>query len=232
MKNMLAILGSVSVVAFAGGAFAQETINRPVAAPRNATEIGVGVGYSQPAGNLTQRGGDHVADIARGGGEVNAEVGYRLDPRWLIGIYGGYGQYHAPNGTSKDIVNTVNAGVQAQYHLTPFSGVDPWVSLGVGYRGFFQNPRDAGTRSLHGLQLAKVRIGADYRVTDSVALGPLIGMDLTMFTSEHRAGSGNAVDAVGSNNLTVTPFFFAGVGGKFDLGGEREREARMVALRY
>lgn len=233
MKKMLAILGTSAVVtAFAGGAIAQEVITGPVDAPRNAAEIGVGLGYSQPTGNLTRRGGDQVSDLARGGGEVNAEVGYRIDARWLVGLYGGYGQYHAPGGTSSDIINTANGGVQAQLHFMPFQRVDPWVGLGVGYRGFFSTPDNQGTRALHGIQLARARVGVDYRVSETVALGPVIGMDLTMFTSEHRPGTGNTVDSVGSDNLTVTPFFFAGLAGKFDIGTERERSERMVALRY
>lgn len=233
MNKMLAILGSTAVLtAFAGVANAQETITGPVNAPRNAAEIGVGLGYSQPAGNLTRRGGDAVADIARGGGEVNAEVGYRIDSHWLVGLYGGYGQYHAPGGTSSDIVNTANGGIQGQYHIMPFQRVDPWISLGVGYRGFFTTPDNGATRALHGLQLARARVGVDYRVSETVALGPVIGMDLTMFTSEHVPGAGGQLAAVGSDNVTVTPFFFAGIGGKFDIGSERERSERMVAQRY
>lgn len=233
MNKRLAILGSAAVVtAFAGGASAQETITRQIDAPRRATEIGIGLGYSQPSGNLTMRGGDKAADLARGGGEVNAEVGYRIDARWLIGLYGGYGQYHMPNGTSNDIINTATGGVQAQYHIMPFQRVDPWLSLGVGYRGFFSTPDNQGTRALHGLQLARVRVGVDYRVSETVALGPVLGMDATMFTSEHRPGTGNTVDAVGSGNLTLTPFFFGGIAGRFDIGPERERSAKMVAARY
>jgi len=232
MKKTLAILSSAAfITAIAGGAFAQETLNVPVDAPRNAAEIGIGLGYSQPTGNLTN-GGSDISDIARAGGEVNAEVGYRIDARWLVGLYGGYGQYHAPGGTSHDIVNSANAGVQAQYHIMPFNVADPWVSLGVGYRGFFNTPQGTPTSAWHGLQLARVRVGADYRVSETVAMGPVVGMDLTMFTSEHIPGNPNTVEAVGGNNLTVTPFFFAGLQGKFDIGEERERSDKMVALQY
>jgi hypothetical protein len=236
MKKTLAILGTVGLVtAFAGGAFAQEdvseTVNQPVPAPRNAAEIGIGLGYAQPTGNLTA-GGRPISDIARAGGEVNAEVGYRVDPRWLVGLYGGYSQFHAPGGTSSDIVNSATGGIQAQYHIMPYTRVDPWVGLGVGYRGFFATPRNGPTHALHGLDVARLRIGADYRVNEQVAMGPVVGMDLTMFTSEHIPGASSTVEAIGSENLTVTPFFFAGLAGKFDIGTETQRSDQMVALQY
>lgn len=77
-----------------------------------------------------------------------------------------------------------------------------------------------------------MRIGADYRVSEAVALGPVIGVDLTMFTTQHFPGTGNTVEAVGGDNLTVTPFFFAGLAGRFDIGKERERGERTIAMSY
>jgi len=232
MKKMLAILGSTTVItAFAAFANAQETPSVPIDAPKNAAEIGVGLGYSQPTGDLTQR--DSADDIARAGGEVSADVGYRIDARWLVGLYGGYGHYHAPGGTSYDIVNSATGGFQAQYHIMPFGRVDPWIGFGAGYRGLYQSLENQNTRAWHGIQLARARLGVDYRVNETVALGPVIGMDVTMFTSQHAPGSSSGVDAVGSDNLTATPFFFAGLAGRFDIGKERERgERRTVAMGY
>lgn len=65
MKKLFAMLGSTTaVVALATAANAQETIYAPVDAPTKAAEIGVGLGYSQPAGDLTRR--DIAGDLARG----------------------------------------------------------------------------------------------------------------------------------------------------------------------
>jgi hypothetical protein len=230
MKKMLAILGSTTVItALAALANAQDTLGLPVDAPSKAVEIGVGFGYTQPTGDLTRR--DSIDDFARAGGELSGEVGYRVNPNWLVGLYGGYARYHAPGGTSDDKTTSATGGVQAQYHITPFSRVDPWIGIGAGYRGFFINPGVGASRSLHGIQLARARVGFDYRVSEAVALGPVIGVDLTMFTTEHFPGGGNT-QAVESDNLTVTPFFYAGLAGRFDIGKHERAEEHTVAMGY
>lgn len=233
MNTKLVTSGTAALaLAFASTTSAQETIDRPIGAPSRAAEIGIGLGYAQPAGDLTMREGDRVSNVARAGGQIDAEVGYRISPRWLIGAYGGYGQFHAPGGTSADIVATANAGVQAQVHVDPYRRIDPWIAFGGGWRGFFVDPRDGGSRGLHGLQLARVRVGVDYRVNDGVALGPAVGMDATMFTTEVRSGEGPTVRSLDSDRYTVTPFFFAGIVGRFDVGGRRDAGDRMLARAF
>ncbi|MBI2393900.1 MAG: hypothetical protein HYV09_30290 [Deltaproteobacteria bacterium] len=233
MNSKLVTSGIAAVVlAYASTTGAQETIDRTVAAPARAAEIGIGLGYAQPTGDLTLRTGDRASNFARAGGQIDGEIGYRIDPRWLIGVYGGYGQFHAPGGTAQDIVATVNAGVQAQVHVNPHRRVDPWVGFGAGWRGFFINPENSATRALHGLQIARVRFGVDYRVSDGVALGPAVGMDATMFTTEVRSGEGPTFESLGRERYTLTPFFFGGIVGRFDIGGRRDSGERMMAKAF
>ena len=59
--------------------------------------------------------------------------------------------------------------------------------------------------------------GVDFRVSEDVALGPQVGADVNMFVSdkvENREIS--SVDSV-----RPSTFIFAGVGGRFDIGGRR-----------
>jgi len=84
----------------------------PPGAPSNAWEIGLGFGYSQGVGDI---GGNSptLTDLTHGGGEVQLSLGYRINPNWLVGIYGTGGKYSLGNLTPSDSdVWSATAGVQ------------------------------------------------------------------------------------------------------------------------
>jgi len=195
-------------------------------APKQATEIGVEGGYTQPFGTLTS--GRSISDIAKAGGGVGLTYAYRIDPHWSIGLTG---QFHesapasdlGPNAS----VRGVATGIIATYHVLPFRTIDPYASLGTGYRFLWVVPRGANDNDMiHGLELGRALGGVDFRVSKDVAMGPLVGADVNLFLWDHLQSTGTNVEIT---DVHPTTFVFAGVGGRFDIGGKRVPENQHVA---
>jgi hypothetical protein len=219
-RNALVLIVSAAV---AGPALADQTSEvsasvapRTLAAPARAFEIGLGLGYSQGVGDIGS-GSPTLTDLSHGGGEVQLSAGYRIDPNWLVGIYGSGGKYSTGNATpdGSDIWSAT-AGVQANYHFLPTEQWDPWVSLGTGWRGHWVS-RAGGTDSRHGLDLARLQVGLDYRVSREFAIAPYVGATATLFLTESLAQQ-NSFSNIQDPNVNF--FFVGGISGRFDfLGG-------------
>jgi len=189
-----------------------------VGAPRNALELGVAAGYSQGGGNLGG-GMRKLEDIAGPGGAVELDVGYRLTPNLSLGAYGTFAKY--ATGDYVDDSNDVfgaTAGIQAALHFRPARSVDPWVSLATGWKGLWIDPSAGKATSLQGLELARVQLGVDYRISKDVAIAPVIGGSVGMFVSQDSAMT-NDYTEISDKEVNFTGF--AGVAGRFDVGGTR-----------
>jgi hypothetical protein len=189
-----------------------------VAPVRNAFEIGVGTGYAQGGGKL---GGDmgSLEDVSGPGGLVELNVGYRLIPELTLGAYGTFSKFQKGDDLTSDTdVLGATAGIQAAWHFRPTRSVDPWVSLGGGWKGLWLDPSSGKTTSLQGFELARLQIGADYRVSPDVAITPVIGGSLSMFVSQDSAMT-NDLTEIEDKEVNFTGF--AGLAGRFDIGGTR-----------
>lgn len=200
----------------------------PMRAPRNAFEIGVNTGYTQGFGNISN--GTSVGNVAGAGLGVGLDLGYRATPQFSIGLAGQYQEFNPDNelksGTN---VRGLTGTLQATVHFSPFERVDPFLTLGTGYRMLWEVPPGSNNNTLtHGFQLAKANVGLDFRVNDSIALGPMIGADLNMFVWTNPEGPrGNQqIDDVGLNT-----YIYAGLAGRFDIGGQREARIREIGSR-
>jgi hypothetical protein len=228
MKTLGIAVGALACAA-AGSAFAQSPPNvlnpppapseggevprAPVRAPAKAFELGVEAGYTQGFGSVTSD-----PRVGAGpGGAVGINLGYRADPHWSVGVGGQY-QGYGSSGTGASTLRGVTADVRGAYHVSPYNRVDPYVALGAGYRLFAESPAgNAPTTLTHGIELGKVEVGLDVRTGESVAISPVLGVDLDLF----RWRGGGAV-AAPLGNGTLGTFVFAGVQGRFDVGGTRE----------
>lgn len=219
-------LASVS----ATSAFAQDYeggyMAAPVRAPRGAFEIGLGTAYTQGFGSISGNTG-RVQDIANAGIGFGLDLSSRVSPGFAIGLTGNYQEYKAdnrlPEGTN---TRGVTAGIKADFHIAPYQRVDPWVSVGTGYRMQWIVPDGPGNNTmLHGFELGKVQLGADIRASDSVAIGPFIGADLNMFVWRNPEG---AVGNIELSDKRVNTFIFAGLQGRFDVGGARDMKLQPV----
>jgi hypothetical protein len=192
-----------------------------LAAEANAVELTISTGYEQGFGDIAS-GQPSLTDVGQAGGAVQVGVGYRLIPQLTLGVYGSggmFGRGSVVDGSTN--LYTATAGVQADWHFLPAgSELDPWVSLGSGWRGYWQHA-DQGTTSLQGWEIAKLQVGADYRIDRAVAVGPLVGVDLSTFFTQSTPSSN------GFNNVSspsVNTFLFAGLQGRFDIPTSPSRE--------
>lgn len=196
---------------------ASEQRARTLEPATHAVELTIGTGYSQGFGNVAS-GQPTLTDMATAGGAVQLGVGYRLFPELTLGVYGSgamFGRGDQVDTSAK--LYTAAAGVQADWHFLPARHeVDPWVSLGGGWRGYW-NAMDQGTSSMQGLELAKVQVGVDYRIAPAVSISPVIGADMSVFLTQQAAGQ-NAWTNINSPN--VNTFVFGGLLGRFDIPTE------------
>jgi hypothetical protein len=195
-------------------------------AANRAVELSIGTGYAQAFGNVGS-GQPTLTDVGQAGGAVQVGVGYRLIPQLTLGVYGSGAMF----GRGDQVDNSSNlysatAGVQADWHFLPARNeVDPWISLGTGWRGHWIHA-DHGDTSMHGLELVKLQVGVDYRVAPAVSIGPVVGADASLFLTESTPTS-NGFANISSPN--VNTFVFAGILGRFDIPTTREPAAAAVA---
>jgi hypothetical protein len=189
-----------------------------VPAPANAVEIGVATGYTQGVGP-TGGGMQHVEDLSKAGGAVELDATYRINPTFAVGAYGSFSKYATGDQISDQTdVLGATAGIQAAAHLRPDRSVDPWVSIGTGWRGLWLSPQSGKNTSLQGLELARLQLGVDYRISEDVSISPVIGGSLNMFVSEDSAMTTKYTEI---SDKKANFIGFAGLAGRFDLGGKR-----------
>lgn len=238
-KFCLGMASAALALACAGSAFAQEYaqtapesdtgyMRSPVRAPENALEIGVNAGYSQGFGNLEQ--GEAIGNTADAGASIGLNLDYRATPGFSVGADASYQMFDADDslrgGTD---IRGMTAGVHGTFHFAPYERVDPHLTIGTGYRLLWEAPDGPNNNILtHGFDLAKLNVGLDVRVNDSVAVGPMVGADLTMFTWRNPEGSAGDSQI---EDMGLSTFVYAGVQGRFDVGGERKTKIENLARR-
>jgi hypothetical protein len=222
ISTVLAIGSGILLVP--GAALADDTqgsLSAPaVPAVTRALEIGVAGGYAQGAGDV---GSDlsAVDELAGAGGSGELQLGYRVIPRLTLGVYGafsGYAQGDEIDG-STDVLGAT-AGIRADYHILPAATLDPWVSLSTGWRGLWLTPDTGKNTSLQGFEIARLQIGLDYRITPEVAIAPVLGASVSMFTQQDGPGQSGYQDI---DDPKANVFFFAGLLARFDVLGDRVR---------
>jgi hypothetical protein len=189
-------------------------VDHYVAPVKDAIEISVGTGYAQGVGK-TGGGMADLDELSGPGGAVQLELGYRVIPHLTIGGYGTLSLHD--NGDAIDDKTDVfgaTAGVQAAWHFRPESSFDPFVKLGTGWKGLWLSPDTGKNTSLQGLELARLQVGVDYRITPEVAIAPVVGGSLGMFISQD---SPMTADYTELDNKEVNFTGFAGIAGTFDI---------------
>jgi hypothetical protein len=197
---------------------ASSDFDHHVAPVSDAFELTIGTGYAQGGGKL---GGGmlNLEDVSGPGGAVELDVGYRIIPNLTVGVYGTFAKYqHGDDIASSTDVLGATAGVQAAFHMRPDRSIDPWVSVGTGWKGMWLDPSYGKVTSLQGLELARLQLGADYRVSSDVSITPMIGGSLGMFVSQD---SPMTTDYTEIQDKKVNVTGFAGLSGRFDVGGKR-----------
>ncbi|HET8541121.1 MAG TPA: hypothetical protein VFL83_14700 [Anaeromyxobacter sp.] len=181
--------------------------------PGSALEIAVGTAYTQGVGAAAGGGMPTLQTLAGGGGTLRVDVGWRIDRRWMVGAYHENVLLAAGDVPGTDRVTGHALGLQGQLHLAPSTRLDPWVGLGCGWRSLSID-HGMGTHELRGLDLARVEVGLDWRLSPSFGVAPAVGVAVTELLSEQRPGESGWMDL---EDRSVGAFVFAGVSGRFDL---------------
>ncbi|GEN09971.1 hypothetical protein SAMN05443572_107124 [Myxococcus fulvus] len=211
----LAVIASLGV---SGTAWAQERESGAVemdvraahgmSGPQVAIGVNLGLGLGHVYKDGTSRTGARedlkITDAANASLPLLAEVGYRLNPRFYVGLWGSWEKVFTK---TNDISCPENFdcnnyqwrfGPEVRYHINPASGFDPWVGLSVGMeilkshvKGDTQVPLPTGgfaparidTRvEDRGPTYARISVGGDVRVSNYLALGPIITASVGSYT--------------------------------------------------
>lgn len=177
-----------------------------------ALEITVGVSAATTHGDLggAMDGGELIGSA----GELELQIGSRITPNLAISFYA-TAQDGGDGSNARRDVNLGSAGVEADLHLRPASSVDPWFSLGGGVRAVMI--REDGTSLLIGAELARVQLGVDLRMSEDVAIVPMIGASASLYGAERTPMDG--ISELADKDISWT--FTAGVAARFDTFGTR-----------
>jgi hypothetical protein len=234
MKTIISFATATVLVSAAGFAGAQPpepsapyivttsetpTTTTTLAAPTNAFELTLGTGYTQGFGNL--QSGVGLPSIVTPGVAFDLGLGYRINPHFAVNWAGQYAELTAERTST---ARSFTAGIAAQYHFTPLKKVDPWMEAGAGYRVLIQDTSIGPNLVSHGFELARLRVGIDFRPEETISLGPVVGADASMFFWQDIPGAPTTIA-----DPRVSTFIFAGVQGRFNVG-DTTRTARPVAL--
>jgi hypothetical protein len=219
MRHTIALLGAtallgVGALTWGGSAQAQgereEYFQNRVPAPINAFEVNVGGGYTQGFGLILP--GTGIPSVAGAGIAASVDLGYRVNPRWSLGVQGEYQEFTSERNTAaRGFVGNIGP----TFHAAPLMRGDPFMRLATGYRGLWSvNPPGAPTTFVHGFEVAKAQFGYDMRVSRDVALAPMVGIDLNIFVWQDQNGVNTRL-----SSAQVGSFVWAGLQGRFDMGG-------------
>jgi hypothetical protein len=185
------------------------------AAPAEAFEFTLGSGYNQGFGDI-DGDGLNLGDYARGGPGFRLGVGYRIDPRWMVGGYLEGALYmRRKNGEGDTRAWGGGMGIQGAYFIAPYSTINPWVGLGTGVRSYALHRPNTDTSVAYGWDIVRASVGVEYRVTPWTRMGPMFGATITTFSAR---GDVNEPEKI--QDREPSTFVFAGMQGRFDFGGK------------
>ena len=189
-------------------------IDREVAPTHRSLELAVGGGYAQGVGGAGSAG--NLEDMTGAGGTVEVQLGLRVTPTFSIAGYGTLARFQPGDAmTGGGRAHAATAGLQVAWHARESRSVDPWISVGAGWRGLWLSPNAASSSSAHGVELVRVQLGVDYRISPTVAITPVIGASASMFLVE----DGPMSDLTSIHDKQLDLYGFTGVLGRFDIGG-------------
>lgn len=222
MRGHIMMFGGAALAfAVASGATARaQERNEPylaqhLRAPSDALELTIGTGYTRGVGTLAPN--RDMRNVMGSGIGASVQVDYRLSPPWSIGIEGQYQEFGAEQNSA---VRGFAGNFGVTYHFMPTVRGDAWARLGTGYRLLWEYdpPGLQGQQVMrHGFDLVTAKVGYDVRVSEDVAIAPVVGADVNTFIYEMPSDGRN--EAMSSAQTAV--FFWAGLQGRFDIGGSR-----------
>jgi len=186
-----------------------------IAAPEKALELKVGAGYTQGFGNLAP--GRAMPRVVGAGLGVGVDADYRMNRHWSLGIEGQYQEFGSQDNSG---ARGLAGNVGATYHFTPVMRGDPWIRIGTGYRMLWETEPGlvpSVTTMRHGFELGAAKVGYDVRLSEDIAIAPVVGADVNLFLWQ----SVNNGSSSSFTNGQVATVVYSGLQGRFDMGGNR-----------
>jgi hypothetical protein len=162
-------------------------------------ELGLHVGGAIPFGKVDGQVGDDLNQTVQGALPVGISIGYYVEPRLLLGLYGSYAPAAPASALRSDCSahgatcssDDVRVGVQAQIHGGSAKAWDPWVGLGSGYE-CLRVQASSQQLALEGWEIIRFEAGLDARSHGIAALGPFVSWTIGEYESESAVGQGMA----------------------------------------
>ena len=212
------VLGAASLAAAEESDDMAPSFDHALTAPAHAFELTVGAGYSHGTGDISSKGA-RLQDVQGAGATVDLKLGYRFSGTFGFGVYGSFTRSSAGDSLADGTdVSGATAGLFADWHFRADRSTDPWIGLASGWRGLWLSPETGKTSGFQGWEIVRLTAGIDYRITRAVAMGPFLGFSVNTFLSENTPDT-DGYRAVDGPRPDV--FFFAGLEGRFDIGGDR-----------
>jgi hypothetical protein len=199
--------------------------NGPLAAPSQAFELSAAAGYTQGFGMILP--GTGVPSVAGAGIGVNATLAYRMSPHVSLGVMGQYQEFTSENNSAS---RGTAGNIGFTFHGAPYTRTDPWLRIATGYRLLWSvdpllaNGTTGNTTLIHGFEIGALNLGLDLRLSEGVAISPMVGADLNLFVWQDTAGFSSRL-----SSAQVATFVFGGIQGRFDAGGSSAARGGTVA---
>lgn len=190
-------------------------LDRPVPPTEPGFEFALGGGYTQGAGGAGIIG--NIEDVAGPGATIEVQVGYRVRSRFAVGAYGNAAWFrHGDAIGDGSRAYGASAGLQAVLHASDTRSLDPWISVGAGWRGLWIERAGMQRSSMQGIELMRIQLGIDYRLSPRLAIAPVISASLSTFLVENAVMPGDFTPVM---DKRLNLYGFAGCLGRFDLLG-------------
>jgi hypothetical protein len=150
------------------------------------------IGISETTREIT------ALDLAGTGPAVGGVLGVGLTRHVVLEASGSYAFLSGSARCATCTARVFDVGLGLSYHLAQGTALDPWLGFGVGYRNqrYQVEGAVAGSahvaQAYHGLDVARLALGADYFPVSFFGFGPFLGVDIgtnLRFPSADQSGS-------------------------------------------
>lgn len=189
--------------------------------PERGPIFSVRAGYGVPSGD-TVRGGPAVSDVARAKVPLGFALGYRLSRRFWAQLAFDLAPATpaaalCAGGTSCS-ASDFRVGAELVLRLLPGARIDPWIAAGAGVEVLSAAGRDtSGPTPVHaswswaGPELPHLEAGADWVLSDWIAVGPWASLSFAWYTSDSVTRDGSDEVSGATRGRTVHRWAAAGL---------------------
>ncbi|HEX9622528.1 MAG TPA: hypothetical protein VF989_20430 [Polyangiaceae bacterium] len=184
-----------------------DTKDEPPATPEPARDtlmhhviVAASAAPAWPWGSIQQNLG--YGDVAGSGTAFGADLGLGVSRAAAIGIWGQLVLFSDEEGCPCSNATSFAVGPWVRYHLVQGVRLDPWLSLGLGYRRFSFDLAGED-QSYQGFDWLRVQLGGDWYAAPQLGIGPFLELDLGTYTSRPDDTSQGSVYAQGLVGVRV-----------------------------